>query len=113
MRIIFVLLVSLLLFVGCAKNGSVEYIQVVHDHKVLTNETLDAVVASIQDDVANIRSAGKLTPEIETSAQQLIDRLIVIKMQSTVMSNYVDTIIVDEELLSQLVRARWDESREY
>ncbi len=112
MRITFVLMVSLLLFVGCAKNGSVEYTQVVHDHKVLTNETLDAVVASIQDDVENIRAAGKLTPEIETSAQQLIDRLIIIKMQSTAISNYVDAVVVNEEILSQLVRAKWNQARE-
>jgi len=93
---------------GCAKSGQMEYIQVVHDHKLLTNETMDAVIASIQDDIKNMKDAGVLTPDMEVSAQQLIDRLIMIKLQSTAISNWVDATIVDEKILAQLVRAKWN-----
>lgn len=102
------ILLSLVLFTGC-QAGRMEFVQVVQDHKELTVETLDAVIASIQDDIEEMRSEGVLTPEMETEALNLVERLRMVESQSVVISDYVHTYIVDEELMARLLRARWTE----
>jgi len=103
----FLILILPFLLMGCEKRGTVEFVQVVQNHEELTVETLDAVIASIQDDMEDMRAAGTLTPDAESGALDLIDRLIMIKDQGGVISDYVFVNTVDNELLARLLRAQW------
>ena len=108
-RILCMALLSLVLLTGCEKAGRAEFVNVVQDHKQLTVETLEAVVASIQDDIEEMRSEGTLTSEMEVEALNLVERLRMIEDQSEVISDYVHMHIVDEILMARLLRARWTE----
>lgn len=111
-RKLFICLILPFLFLGCEKVGQVEFVQVVQDHKELTVETLDAVIASIQDDIESMKSEGVLTPEMEVEALNLVERLRMVESQSIVISDYIYVNVVDEELLARLLRARWNEGKE-
>ena len=57
--------------------------------------------------VEKMREAGTLTTDIEKGARELVERLEVITRQSTVISDYVSSAVVDEELMARLIKARW------
>jgi hypothetical protein len=91
---------------GCASNRiHAEFYDVVRSHKDLTVETMDAVAASIQEELDERKD---LTPEQQQSICDLIDRLNFIKEQAIIMDKYVETNQVDQQLLSELLRLRWN-----
>lgn len=106
-KILIAALLLLALNFGCVKQGQMEFVQVVYGHEVITAETVDALVRSIESDIDNMRTAGILTEDMEQSAQDLVDRLELMKCQSIVISDYIDAVFVDKELMSRLVRAKW------
>ena len=99
--------VCILLCLGCEKKGSVEFIDVVQDHKELTTETNDALIASIRDDMQSLND-----PNAIKGAEELIERLDMIKDQSEIICEYVFTTVPDQELLAQLLRLKWKGSND-
>jgi hypothetical protein len=108
-RLLYLAFAVIILFcaVGCQQKGRLEFVTVVQDHEKLSIETNDAVIATIRGDMDNMRSKGNLTPEIELAGNKLIERLEMIKKQSQLISKYVQSTYVDEELLSELLKATW------
>ncbi len=98
---------------GCGNASSkLEFVQVVQDHKSLTIETNDAVIATIRSELDAYREQGVLSADMESSANDLIARLEMCKYQSKVISDYVNANEIDQELLARLLRARWKEGVE-
>ena len=96
----------LFFFIGCEKIGSVEFVQVVQDHKKISIETLDEVIFSIQDEIEIMKKDNIFTDEMEIDALNLIDRLKMIQNQSIVISDFVHAHIVNEDLMERLLKAK-------
>jgi len=92
--------------IGCNKPGRVEFVQVIQNHRELSVETIDALVASLEDELAELQAEG-ITPSDEAAAHDLMERLWVIQEQSRVIEQYVNTNIVDEDLLAKLLMVQW------
>ena len=101
------IILLLVCIVGCQPNGRVQFVAVVQDHEQLTNETNNAVILTIKGDMDNMKSKGTLTPEMELAGNKLIERLELIKKQSQLISKYVQSAYVDEELLSEMLNSIW------
>ena len=97
----------LVCIVGCEPKGRVEFVAVVQDHEKLSIEMNNAVIKTIQGDMDNMRFKGTLTPEIELAGNKLIERLELAKKQSQLISKYVQSAYVDEELLSEMLNSIW------
>jgi len=100
---------SLCFLVGCGSTGKLEFVQVVQDHRELTAETNAAVIATIQDEIAELEAQGALTDDAREGIEDLIARLRMVTTQAEVIEDYVNANDVDEDLLSRLLRARWQE----
>lgn len=82
-KYLFVLFVFL---VGCCPLKSPEFVDLVHNHKELTTETMQSVILSIQDEMKELT----LTEDEQTGMNDLILRLQTISKQSIIISDYVD-----------------------
>lgn len=108
MHKIFLGIVLCAVLVGCApKKGMVEFVNVVHDHRVLTNETTDALISSIQDELDTGKAVGAMTPENEQVLLSLIERLEYMSRQGKVIEDYVSAKHIDNELLARLLKSKW------
>jgi len=96
---------------GCPQQGITEFIDVSYDHKILTTETLKALIDSVEDELQTARLTGILTPSAEKGANDLIDRLSMIIQQSDVLNEYVIADMADTELISKLIRSKWKGSQ--
>ncbi len=106
--IICVLYAFLFVLVGCGpKVGMADFVDVVHNHRTLTNETSNALILSIQDELEHKKNSGSVTPEEEQALSDLVERLRYMSRQSDVIGDYVDTHHMDDELLSRLLRSKW------
>lgn len=105
-KLILSILVCIFLF-GCEKRGQVEFMQVVEDHKELVAETNAALISSIMDDIASL----SLSEDERKGAEELINRLEMIRSQSDVMQEYVFTEYADTELLAKLLKLKWEGNR--
>lgn len=99
-----VFIVCFLFFCGCSKPGRLEFVEMVRNHRDITKETNSAVVLSIQDE---LNSRTDLNAEQRQSIQDLIDRLILIERQSDLIFEYENNTIVDQNLISELIRSKW------
>ncbi len=99
-------------FVGCGSQGKLEFVQVVQDHSELTAETNAAVIATIRDEMAELEAQGSLTDDARQGIEDLITRLQMGVTQAQVIKDYVNANDIDEDLLSRLIRARWQEGYE-
>jgi len=102
-------LILTLIFAGCQHTGKVEFVQVVQDHSELTSTTNAAVIASIQDEMAELEAAGTLTESARKGIEDLIARLETISNQADVIEEWVNATEIDTELMARLLRARWKE----
>jgi hypothetical protein len=102
------LLSILILFslVGCAPKIHPAFYDVVRDHRILLDETNDAVIASIRAELEEARD--RLTPEQIQSIENLIERLEFLKSQGVVIERYVEAGFVDEDLIVELMRLKWN-----
>ncbi len=106
-KILLVILLLPLLW-GCdRKAGMVEFVEVSESHKILTNETCGALIASIHDDIVRMEAEGNLTPNEKRSAFELIERLEMIVRQSDIMYRYVIVTQVDQQLIAEMIRNKW------
>ncbi len=96
---------SCFLLAGCAQKIHPAFYDVVRDHRVLLDETNDAVIASIRAELDEARD--NLTEEQIQSIEDLIERLEFLKQQGSIMENYVESDLVDEDLIAALIRHRW------
>jgi len=108
-----IMCLSLCLIVGCNSTGKLEFVQVVQDHCELTTETNTAVIATIQDEIAELDSQGALTDDAREGIEDLIARLQLGIIQAEVIEEYVNANEVNEDLLTRLLRARWHEGYEH
>ena len=102
---ILVVVMALTFSSGCMKAGRAEFFDVVQDHKVITVETNVAVIASIR---AELDSRDDLSPEDRQAVEALIERLELVSRLSELIYEYVNTTEVDSDLISQLIRSRWN-----
>lgn len=93
--------------VGCVKPGMREFVEVSQDHKVLTVSTCNAIILSIRDDIEYMKSLGKLSPEMEQAAEELIERLVAMSKQSILLNEYIMSEMVDSDLISELIKSKW------
>lgn len=94
--------------VGCeSKKGMVEFVDVVHDHRVLTNDTAGALILSIHDELECKRILGTISVGEEEALLDLIERLEYMCRQGDVIEDYVSANYVDDELLARLLRNKW------
>lgn len=98
------IVLCLLCILGCQRIHPSFY-DVVKDHKVLLHETNDAVIASIQAELNESR--GRLTAEQIQSIENLIARLEFLKKQGDVIEAYLESNLVDEQLISELLKLKW------
>ena len=94
--------VFFLFLIGCASYKK-EFILVIDDHNRITQETTTSMLNSV-----NAALSEKL-PDVER--QKLVylkDRLEYMSASSTVIRNYVYTSQVNEELMQELLRSRWN-----
>ena len=101
MKRLLVSVACLFLCMGCQKKGQIEFMNVVQDHKELTVETNDALIASVRDDMQGITD-----PDAIKGAEELIERLEMMQEQSKVIYEYVFTTL-DQDLLSRLLKSKW------
>ncbi len=87
---------------GCCSLKTPEFVDVCSDHKIVTVETCQALIKSIEDEIESHPAGG------ESYLRDLINRLQVISKQSVIIDEYVNTMVVDEELLARLLRNKWD-----
>ena len=90
---------------GCGYRIHPEFYDVVHSHRELTIETIDAVSVSIKGE---LEERTDLTIEQVVIIQDLLARLDFIKNQAIVMDRYIQATAVDQELLRELLRQRWN-----
>lgn len=90
---------------GCAKPYTKEFVQVVQDHRTVGDETIDAVVASIRADMS---ARNDLSADQQKAVEDLIARLEYLKMSGQTIESYVMTNQVDQKLLADLLRSRWE-----
>ena len=105
--------IALFCLVGCQPKGRIEFVTVVQDHEKLSVETNNAVISTIRDDLKSMKYQGILTPEIELAGNKLIERLEMVKKQSQLISRYVQSTYVDEELMSELLNSTWKGNIKY
>ena len=94
--------ITCLILFGCQKQGQIEFMDVVQDHKELTTETANALIASIRDDMQGIDDSDALK-----GAEELIERLEMMQDQSEAIFEYVFTAMPDQDLLSRLLKSKW------
>jgi hypothetical protein len=104
-RAILAMCVTCFLLVGCSPKIHPAFYDVVRNHRVLLDETNDAVIASIRAELDEARD--RLTADQIQSIENLIERLEFLKSQGVVIERYVETKYVDEDLISELIRHRW------
>lgn len=100
MKLISVILCMLL--IGCQKPYRAEFVRVVLNHRSVTIETVNSLVASIDD-----RLNEPVTAQQRTDLENLRDRLFFISSSSSVIERYVLEIKMDETLLQELLRHIW------
>jgi len=111
MNKLFVVLCLSLFFCGCGQdNGKLEFIQVVQSHRELTVQTNTAVIASIRDEMIELESNGLLSKEDRDSMDFLMENLQFQMIQSIIIEEYVNSNEMNRELLSKLLRSKWNES---
>lgn len=88
---------------GCLKPGRAEFVTMVQNHRELTVETNDALVASINDDLQGEPSGTTKREALE----DLRDRLQASKRQSELIEQYVNETQVDSDLIAEMIRNRW------
>jgi hypothetical protein len=98
------LFVLFLFLPSCINPHEALFTEVVQDHKYITVETLNAVKLSIEDDMAD----SNLSHEDLEAMSDLLDRLDAISEGSVAIHDYVMAKRVNEDILQQLLRSRWN-----
>lgn len=111
-KLIMSLFLSMVLLSGCGKAGKLEFVQVVQNHSELSAETNAAVISSIEDEIAEMTASGTLTEDSRTAIEDLITRLQLVTTQAKLIEEYVNANTVNKDLLSQLLRARWEKGND-
>jgi len=106
-RVILAICVTCFLLIGCALKTHPAFYDVVKSHRQLLIETNDAVIASIKVELNESRD--RLTPEQIQSIGNLIERLEFLKSQGIVIEHYVKSEYLDEDLISEMIRYRWNQ----
>lgn len=100
------ILSSFLLFtlIGCTSHREL-FVEVVQDHRDLSQETIPAVIESIKDDLKNYPD---LSEEDRQAIGDLILRLELIQYGSRVIADYVNSEMSNQAIQARLLKARWD-----
>lgn len=98
---IWICLIVFFCITGCCSLKTPEFVDVCNDHKIVTVETCQALIKSIEDEI-------KSHPSGELYLRDLINRLQVISEQSVIIDEYINTVVVDQELLARLLRNKWN-----
>lgn len=94
------LLTIFLLISGCERLNAT-FIQTVHDHRILTVETNEAVLSALSDECATVTDADALE-----GCKDLSERLRVISYQSIAIDKYIINELTEEEL-AMFIRSKW------
>ncbi len=81
-----------------------EFVDFVQEHRVITGETCDSLIVSVNDELAALDSSN--TVKI-IKLRNLRMRLVYMKRSSQAIEDFIFSDMVDEELLAQLIRNRW------
>lgn len=92
---------------GCIKSGVKEYIDVSHDHRILTKETCNKLVELFDAEKNDMKAKGNFPPEFELQYTVLIERLRTMIEQSEVMDDYVNATMVDAEMVQKMINSIW------
>ena len=99
-------LIVLLAITGCGGSlKSADFIEVVEDHKVITMETCEALILSIDESIAVLDPIADAV-ELER-LQDLKERLNYMSDSSLIIDTCVEAAFLDEELLAELIRNKW------
>ena len=87
--------------VGCNTYSS-EFVQVIQNHRVVTVDTCDSIIKSIDDEL----KSTLLSEEDRVGLSNLRKRLSYMKKSSTVIERYILNE-GDEDLIRQLLKDAW------
>jgi uncharacterized lipoprotein YajG len=100
-----VILLSCFLVAGCTpQKGYIEFSSVVHDNKIVTTETCERLVVMIDEEI----NSGQLNDQQIATLESLKNRLGYMSKASKLMAEYVFQVVIDDDLLAQLLRHRWN-----
>ena len=99
----FIAIIFLSVLFGCDQNKAL-FLEVVQDHRVVTIETLTAVKKTIIDEA----NSSTLTEDQKKGIQDLTDRLDFIMNGSNTIEKYVNAKYVNQEVLAELLRSKWN-----
>lgn len=89
---------------GCQKPGQVEFIDVVKNHRELTDETNTRLLENIARD---LEDGASLTEEQQAQVNDLIARLQTMIDQAKVIETYVNNTSITPEILAELLKSKW------
>lgn len=95
--------ISLCMLPCCQKTHKSEFINVVHDHYVITQQTCHNLILSISD---RLKEAN-VTDEERSSLIDLLDRLNYMSQSAEAISEYVNKEIITEKDVVLLLRSEF------
>jgi hypothetical protein len=103
MKILISCIVFIFMISGCSQINNVDFVEVVYDHKIVTVETCDRLILSIDDELAKDIDSSRVK-----SLLDLRERLLYMSRSSEVIQEWVSQEYVTPELLAELVRNKWN-----
>lgn len=89
----------------CAKPGSADFVTLVHNHKELTIETNNSIIASIEEEMQKQILSD---PSTIDGLEKLLSRLKMISKQSSLIDQYITINVVDKQLLAEILTNQWN-----